>query len=269
MSADINRHGTFSSSNAWKLMTNGKRDMTEDEIEQHKKDFPKSRARTITTEFGAPALKYIKQVGYELLLGRPVGSEAEFKQTSWGKLCEEWIHSEDELMSIAYKQLTNTRFFHKKIPFWSGAPDWVIGTTVCDGKSPFSLEMFCDKIDILSKGVESYKEEFPNDYWQHISNAILLESNGIEITHFEAIIYVPFKSELEGIRQFARDENDIDLQRMYSFVNFKEDEELPYLVEGRHYTNINKFRFEISDLDKKELTERIIKAGKMLNKLWV
>ncbi len=41
---------------------------------------------------------------------------------------------------------------------------------------------------------------------------------------------------------------------------------MPYLIEGGHYKNLNIIRFEVSEEDKKALTERVIKAGKMLIK---
>jgi hypothetical protein len=171
-------------------------------------------------------------------------------------------------MSLAYDH-DEERLFHPVIPYWSGLPDWKVisdtSATVCDGKAPFSLEMFCDKIKALEAGVEVYKDEFPNDYWQHISNAILLRANGIHITHFMAIIYVPYLSELEKIRQFANTEKDDAKSRVYAFVNWKEDGELPYLLEGGKYKNLNKFRFPINEDDVQFLTERVIIAGSKIN----
>lgn len=268
MSADSNRHGTFSSSSIWKLTTNGKRDMTEAEIEAQKVSNPKSKARTTTTPFGDAARKYIKQVGYELELGRAVGSEADFKQTSWGQLCEAYIHANDDIMSTIYSHCED-RLFHPVIPYWSGLPDWYVEAenkgTVVDGKAPFSLEMFCDKINALEAGMETYKDEFPNDYWQHISNSILLRANGILVTQFEAVIYVPYLSELEKIRQFANTEKEPSKTKVYAFVNWKEDGELPYLLEGGKYKNLNKFRFPINEDDVQFLTERVILAGSKIN----
>lgn len=131
------------------------------------------------------------------------------------------------------------------------------------GPAPFSLEVFCDKIEAL-QNIEVYKKEYPEDFYQHISNAILLEANGTKITHFEAVIYCPYQSELESIRELARNWDD-ENQNQFAFVNWSGDNELPYLPNDcKAYKNLNIIRFEISEADKQALTERVIAAGLLL-----
>lgn len=229
------RHGTFSSSSIWKLLTEDKKG-----------------------GFGAPAKKYIKQVNYERKLGRAINKEHGAKPTTWGSFVEARAFY---LLGLAYKLVSQERLFHKEIECWSGAPDLIKTDTVCDVKCPFDLETFCDKIEAL-KNIETYKEEYPNDYYQHISNAILLEQNGIKTTHFEAIIYVPYIDELEEIRE---DTGGIDtLQKNLAWINYAENNELPYLQRDTEYKNLNIFRFEIPQEDKEFLTMRVLAAQKLL-----
>lgn len=235
----MERHGTFSSSNIWKLMTNDKSGKS----------------------FGAPAIKYIRQVQHELRLGRAINREISSHPTSWGLLCEKRVH---DILPLEYSLVSSERLFHPSIPFYSGAPDLKKEITVADVKCPHSLEVFCDKLEALNSPI-TYKSEFPEDYWQHLSNAILLEANGIKTTHFEAIIYCPYISELKEIRELASNYDGAD-QSKYAWINFASDNELPYLIEGKHYKNLNVIRWEIFEPDKKALTDRVIAAGKLLQK---
>src|SRR3990167_4171032 len=220
METHLERHGTFSSSSIWKLMTTDRSG----------------------TNFGAPALKYIRQLQHELNLGRALNKEVVSRATAWGNLCEQRVH---DILPMGYSLVSKERLFHPTIQNYSGAPDLIKELTVADAKCPFSLEVFCDKIKAL-ENIEIYKKEFPEDYWQHISNAILLENNGTPITHFEAIIYVPYKSELEEVRELSRN-FDGEKQNQFAFINWSEDNELPYLIEGGHYKNINIIRFPVKE----------------------
>jgi hypothetical protein len=238
------RHGTFSSSSMWKLMTYNK----------------------AKTDFGAPGLKYIKQVGYEHNLGRAVSNERDARQTSWGKFVQ---HRVFDLLGMEYTMIEGeTRYYHPTIPYWSGVPDTakfplkVVG----DIKCPYNLEVFADKIEALEQGIEVYKSDFDDDYWQHISNAILLRENGHEITHFEAILYVPYQHELAEIREQASmfDGDQVKI----AFINWStNDDELPYLIEGMKYKNLNVYSFPIDEDDVNALTERVKLANSRLTAL--
>ena len=173
------------------------------------------------------------------------------RPTSWGKLLEKRVF---RILDTAYQNVSDQRLFHPEIKYWSGAPDFVKEKTVCDCKSPYSLEVFCDKIQALGD-MGTYKEEFPEDYWQHLSNSILLNANGFEVNSFEAIIYVPYQSELEEIRKMA------DGDPNYYWLQFATDEQLPYLIEGGHYKNINVIEFDILQRDIDALTERVLECG--------
>jgi hypothetical protein len=226
------RNGTFSSSNIHKLIKSGK----------GKNDV-----------FSAPGLKYIKQVAYELLLGRELNVEREARPTSWGKFIEQYVYIEKSLC-LQYDLVSKERLFHKTIKEWSGMPDLKKPNTVGDIKCPFSLEMFVDKIKALSD-IEIYKEEFPNDYWQHISNAILLSENDENVTHFEAVIYVPYKSEIPLIKEYAN--NYSGDQNPISWIGYTEENGFPYVLDNGNFKDVNIFRFEIPEADKLFLTERV------------
>lgn len=230
---DEKRAGTFSSSNAWKLMTNNK----------------KGEA------FGAPGLKYIKQVNYEIKLGREIATDHESRPTTWGTAVQ---HRVFHILPLSYVNMSELRLFHSGLKRWSGSPDNLRETTVSDIKCP-TMEVFCDKIEMLARACESndlteYKETYPADYWQHISNAILLSENGYPCSFFEAIIYCPYKSELELIREMILKMDD---NSPYKWIYYASDNELPWLHDNGHYSNVNIFRFEVPVSDKLDLYKRM------------
>lgn len=237
----IERHGSFSSSSMWKLLT----------LDKSKQPF------------GAPGKKYIKQVQHEINLGRAISRETNAKPTSWGNFVERRAF---DLLSTRYRLISKERYWHPDIKRWSGAPDClskvvVDDDCVSDVKCPVNLEVFCDKINALELLVaghpELYIDEFPDDYYQLVSNSILTKAK-----YAEAIIYVPFKDELPEIvaaaGNFDGDQNSI------AWLNWANENELPYLLRDHYYTNLNIFRFEVPQEDKVLLTRRVEMAVSML-----
>lgn len=254
MTTDLPRHGTFSSSNGWKLMTMGTRDMTEQEILEYRKLNPKSKRKTIQDGWGAPALKYIKQVQYEIDLGRAINREADARPTSWGSLAEKRVF---DLLDTEYQLVSKIRLIHPTIKTMTGAPDLLKSNTVGDVKCPVSLELFIDKIKALKDIEGKYKEDFPDDYWQLVQNSILTDSE-----YAEAINYVPYLEEIPEIKEMVS--NYDGNPNTVAWIAFVEDEYLPYLIKGKKYQNLNITRFRVSEADKQALLSRIVEASKLL-----
>lgn len=254
MTTNLPRHGTYSNSNVWKLMTMGTRDMTEQELFEHKKLNPKSKRKTIQCGWGAPALKYIKQVQYEIDLGRAINREADSRPTSWGEIIERRVF---DLLPLEYRLVSKERLIHPTISTWTGAPDLLKDNTVCDVKCAVSLEVFCDKMKALEDIEGKYKEEFPEDYWQLVGGSVLTDSE-----YAEAINYVPFLDEIPEIKEMVSN-FDGNVNKV-AWIAFVEDEYLPYLIKGKKYQNLNITRFRVPEEDKKLLTTRIVEASKLL-----
>lgn len=210
--------------------------------------------------FGKPALTYIEEKNMERRLGRSLTEEINARPTTWGKMCETIIFS---LLSLAYVLSSNKTIKHPLLP-WSGSPDGEKGDdTVMDIKCPFTLKSFCQLVHALYlgfTGIEAIKyirENHPDGetyYWQLVSNAILTGKRFAEL-----IVYCPYQSELEVIRTYC--EGD---KRAY-WIWSSEDTELPYLIEGGYYQNINIIRFEVPEEDKIALITRVTEAAKMLH----
>lgn len=227
---DDSRTATFSSSQAYHLMTSDKKG----------------------TGFGAPALKYIQQTKYEMKLGRSIKNEFTAKETSWGTFLERRVF---RMLPTSYQYAANQgRLFHPEIPHYSGIPDVLNNTdAVGDAKCPFNMEKFCRKQDAL-EDYSTFKDQFPEDFWQLVSNLTLLRANGLEIDYIEAVNYVPYKSELEEIRQSAEDDESM------KWLQYTTDAGLPWLPDGGHYKNLNIHRFRVMQRDVDDWLERLTMA---------
>ena len=232
-----NRIGNFTSSEIWKLTLSGK-------------------ANKMFSERG---LTYIQEKYYERKLGLSLSTEQNAKPLTWGKHLEfrvfDVLGAEFELTS----QLTK---IHPQYNFWAGSADCIKHTEkriLPDIKCPYTRKSFCELLECTDG--EKLKELYPEYYWQLVSNAILNDCSDAEL-----IVYMPYKSELEDIREST---GGIDtLQRNLAWINFAEDEELPHILDGGHYKNLNTISIIIPSSDTDFLTERVVEAGKLLNYLY-
>jgi len=205
---------------------------------------------------GKPALTYIEECNFERKLGRSIQTEVNTRSTSWGDLCEQRVF---DLLGFEYILSSQSTVQHPTINYWSGSPDATKIDTVGDVKCPFTLKSFCQLVE--SKDIEELRENHKDGekyYWQLVSNAVLTDKQ-----YAELIVYMPYYSELEIIRELAS-QNDTPDQNKFAWVNWAADEDLPYLNDGGHYKNINVIRFEVPEADKNRLTDRVLKCGKLL-----
>lgn len=242
------RNGNFTSSEMVALTTNGRAKGT----------------------YGVPFYTYISECNMERRLGRSIDKETDARATSWGKLVEPIPF---DMLSTKYKLCSEETLSHPTIECWKGSPDlekFDEGKTVGDIKCPHTLKSFCQLVNPLYDGLTGkalinairfgYTDkngfEHPKHkdgekyYWQLVSNAILTQSK-----YAELIVYCPYLHELEKIRQLAEG------NPKYYWIMGASDEELPYLVEGGYYKNLNVIRFEVPLEDKLFLHDRVM-AGK-------
>lgn len=217
--------------------------------------------------FGKPALTYIRQKQYERKLGRSIHNMSMGRPTSWGKIGE--LRAFD-LLGTAYSLNSDETLPHPSIECLCGSPDgfkYGAEKTIIDIKSPFTLASFCELVEPIYsglKGIEAMNWIRDNHdsgeayYWQLVSNAMITGS-----THAELVIYCPYQRELDEIRKIASDAPP-EQSAEYYWLNFASDHELPYLIEGGHYSNVNIIRFEVPEADKKMLEQALSMAEKIL-----
>lgn len=212
--------------------------------------------------FGVPALTYIAEKNMARRLGRSLTSETNSRPTTWGKLLEPFAFSK---LGFDYDLVSTETITHPDYPFWVGSPDVKGKNIVGDIKCPMTLKSFCQLVDPVKseytgkeiEQIQAIRDGHPSGeayYWQLVSNAILTNSD-----YAELIVYVPFRSDIPGIRLAAMDDPK------FKWVEYADDWELPFLIEGNHYHDLNIIHFAVPQSDKDLLTDCVERAGKLLN----
>lgn len=210
---------------------------------------------------------YIEECNMERRLGRSIDAEVNSRPITWGKCCENLAFA---ALPLSYRRCSTTTLVHPEFTYWLGTPDVTAVETVGDIKSPHTMKSLCQLLDPGvemkdGKTIEIHKprsiealrwnhKDGEKYYWQLVSNAILTESK-----YAELIAFCPHKDDLDGIRQFAS-----TLGKEYQWIVYASDDELPYLVDNKHYKKLNHVFFEVPQRDKDALTENVIEAGKYL-----
>lgn len=210
---------------------------------------------------------YIDECNIERRLGRSIETEAQAKPLSWGNLVETRVF---ELLGLDYQLVSQDTIQHPDVPYWVGSPDankFDEGKTVCDIKSPFTLKSFANLVMPLYNGINGMNamnciRENHSDgekfFYQLVSNSILTKSKFAEL-----IVYCPYKSELDAIREMIA-KGDGEMQSKYGWINWSTDEQLPWIPDGGFYKNLNVIRFEVPAADKIFLHKCVLEAGKEL-----
>ena len=229
MLSDI-RVGKFTSSNIWKLMTKGR---------------GAAPSKTRTT--------YIEEVSMEGRLKRALSNEMFSRSVSWGKLVEKRVASLlAQKNAFEYKYDSEKTIVHPDIDYWVGTPDLIAANKVGDIKCPYTLKSFIQLVDIMSiADLEALKKDFPEYYWQLVSNAVLTNKQTAEL-----IVYCPYRDELEQIRDLACESGESD----YAWIEGASDFEMPFLIAAGEYKNLNRFEFEVDKVDKNELATQVRQA---------
>jgi hypothetical protein len=215
---------------------------------------------------GKPFVSYIEECNMERKLGRSLEGESDARPLVWGKTLEEYAFG---VLGLEYKLCSQETLAHPDISYWFGSPDGLKfdeGTTVIDIKCPITLKSFCQLVDPLYDGLSGMEamnfiraehKDGEKYYWQLVSNSIITGAKFAEL-----IVFVPYKSELNAIRELVKN-YDGDQQPL-QWIYYAEDNKLPHLIDGGYYENINILRFEVPEYDKDRLTERVKLAGEML-----
>lgn len=230
-----NRIGCFTSSKIFNLMKEGT-----------KKGTP-----------GKPFFTYIQEKKFERKLKRSISTDVSTRPMLWGSFLEARVHN---MIGMGYRHVFDETLQHPKYDFWSGSPDFINDTddVVCDSKCP-QPKAFCELVENCSKGLESFKENHEDYYWQLVSNALITGKNNIEL-----IGYMAYESELEEIR--AEVENaDLEEPWKYRFITESLKAELAYLPDDSEYKNLNIFRFPLDKGDAILLENKVVAASILLN----
>jgi hypothetical protein len=226
------RSGRFTSSKVWQLIDSG-------------------RAKDV--EFSAKGIKYIQEKVFESRFETTLDTAPYNEAMAWGNLMEQYVY---ELIGFEYRLASKDTLVHPEYDFWSGTPDCIYGRNdvdegiseiKCYGKKKFAMY-----VDCMEKGdVELFKKEFPQEYWQIVSNACIMD-----LPRGEALAFMPYRSQYEEIKEIAENMEGSDIWK-YRFIIEKNINDLNFLPDDGYYDSINKFEFKIPRVDKMLLTSRI------------
>ncbi len=233
----MSRVGNFSSSEIYRLMSKGRGNWSIDNT-------------------GKAFESYVKEKAFERKLGRPLQNKVNAKPTTWGTLVEEQCFNR---LDLKYSLVSKDRYYHNDFSeYWSGMPDLITPELVGDIKSPYTLTSFMELLEAMTDA-ENLKKAKPQYYWQLVSNAILCDRDIAVL-----VVYVPYKRDLAKIRELAQEK--IDSSNTYAWINWADDEELPYIPDDAELLDANSFEFKVSDKDKQMLNDRVELAINELNK---
>jgi hypothetical protein len=263
-----NRIAHFTSSEIYRLTGIGSRDMTEAELEAHKLENPKSRARTIK-HLDTPDSKfytYLDEVRRSKKAKRAMSTDVTTRSTAWGDLMEIMIHKLDKEVAYAYDAKKTT--IHPTIEMWSGSTDFISEDCVSEAKG-YQIDKgtkYHECLELCAElgSPEPLKEDFEQEYWQILSGACIHGKK-----YGEAVLYMPYFHDLPKVYETAMNINtDGDIWRYKSICDAIEQDryaELTYLIEDGEYKDLIRYRFEAPQSDKDFLTERVELAVKLLN----
>lgn len=255
---NVSRIGNFTNSEIYKLIPYGTTPMSEDEIVEFRKANPKSKKTTKQSPFSSLGLTYIQEKNIERRMGLSLGSDVYSKPIAWGEIIEMYVHQ--EILGLEYESVGKTTLSHPTIPYWKGSPDNVdqINRVVGDTKG-YQRKAYAEYADtIMLESVDALRENHPQEYWQLTGNAILLGYDKIQ-----PILFMPYKSELEKIREFA-DNYDGEDQWKYQYISLANDNQLPYLQDNGYYPNLVTHIYDIPKQDKELLTSKVLLGGDYL-----
>ena len=202
--------------------------------------------------FSAAGMTYIKEKKIEKRMGRSIQVESYSRSMAWGIFMEMIVFSK---IGLEYKIESKDTDLHPTINGWSGSKDLIVPNKKIADIKCYELKKFALYTGAILKGdLNEIKQDFPKEYWQLVSNAIIND-----VPNAEIITYIPYESELEEIRQMAENYDRADKWK-YRFIYESDKISLPYLPDGGYYKNLNYFEFEVPKEEKELLTERVLEA---------
>lgn len=252
------RVANFTSSKVYNLIKKGSREMTAEELEKHKKANPGSRKKNIDAGFAAGGLTYIKQRFQEAKRKRSVNTDAYSKAIAWGDIMEMYVY--ERKLDLSYEITSTETASHPKIKRWKGSTDLLVPRVKIGEIKCYQPEKWCKYADcLLARDLKAFREDFPEEYWQIVSNAEIHQ-----VKRGEAITYLPYDSEAGDIADFVHLYDGEDVWRYEYIFNsiMRQDHtrQLPFQPDDSGYPDLVSWEFEIPREDAKYLTERVEEA---------
>lgn len=210
---------------------------------------------------GSAYYTYIEEKIYERKLKRSLELGAYSQSMAWGKFLEKRVNDN---LPMEYQMLSKATKVHPKIPYWAGSRDFFIPKKKIAELKCFEPKAFSKYVSaLMTNDTEYIKESNPKEYWQMVSNACI-----DSVPKMEAIVYMPYESEMDEIRELADNPeylSDIGmLPWEVRFITEKPNSKLAVLPNDSSFKNLNIFEFDVPEEDVIFLTKKVKEAGKIL-----
>jgi len=212
----------------------------------------RSKSPITGNTWSSGALTYFEEKRIERKLGRTIDTGAYSRPAAWGNFLELIVFDK---LGIEYKIESQMSTEHPDEEFkgvWSGSADLIAPSVKIGEIKCYQLKKFAQYSDaILKKDIQNIKDNFAQEYWQMVSNAII---NKVEKA--EAISFAPYESQLPELREWADNYEGADKWK-YRFISEEPAENLALLKDKGHYQDINMFEFTVPQEDIEFLTEKV------------
>ncbi len=215
----LSRKGKLTASEIYILLANHKEDMTEAELEQFKKDNPKSRVRTKEVPFSQGTFSYLDGKIAEQFMPNDAFLEymedcsPRSRAMDWGTLMEDSArvrYQEETGNEVLDAPFVSFKGFEK---FAGGSPDGIIRTEgIIEIKCPFNPAIHIKHL--LYETAEDLKVDNLQYYCQLQYNMICVEKEtGIEVPFGDFVSYDPRTSKSKQLK-VLRISKDKEIQNM-------------------------------------------------------
>jgi len=203
-----------------------------------------------------PMATYIQEKQWERDLGINIQVETSSHPLSWGRIMEGYVY--ENHIEIEYELSSQQTTLHE-YELWCGTKDLKKDNCIADIKCPSSRLSFCSLSDVLlQQDIELFKKEYPEYYWQLVSNSVLEKVDNAEL-----IVWMPYPSEHEGIIEYIEGIDNMQDQLDIQWVMHAPSSRLPFIPEGRKYKNIVRFAFEVPVDEKTALEEKVYDCSRL------
>jgi len=204
---------------------------------------------------------YIEEKIFERRMKRSLEMGAYGQSMAWGKFLEKRVNDN---LPFGYQMLHKTTKVHPKFNYVSGSVDFLVPEVKVAELKCFEPKNFASYVSALMTGdLELIKKEHPKEFWQMVNNSQIHKT-----PKMEAIVYMPYESEMEEIRELAENPEYLSEIGMMPwevrFIAEKPISHLAVLPNDSVFKNLNIFEFDVPLDDVIFLNKRIIEAGKLL-----
>ncbi|MFT6442498.1 MAG: hypothetical protein ACJASM_002044 [Salibacteraceae bacterium] len=214
-----------------------------------------------SADFSAPGISYIQKKFYERKLGRSLDMGGGGKSANWGLFLEQYVYT--YVAGLSYQIAATETSPNPNVSYHAGSTDLLAPKELVGDIKCYEPLKFCRMAECMKKGDRLlFSEEFPAEYWQLVSNAVIHD-----VPEAESILFMPNLIELEEIKEMAANYDGSD-QWKYRFIYESKNYELAHVPDDSGYESINKFRFEVPQEDKDFLMQRLAMAEKELQLLF-